>query len=39
MDKRFGMFIYWGPATLRAAGISWWRGKQVPVNDYDNLYK
>lgn len=39
MDMRFGMFIHWGPATLRAADISWWRGNQVPVNDYDNLYK
>lgn len=39
MDKRFGMFIHWGPVTLRGTEIGWSRGHQVPVNEYDNLYK
>lgn len=39
MNLRFGMFIHWGPVTLRGTEISWSRGDQVPVNDYDNLYK
>lgn len=39
MDLRFGMFIPWGPAALRGTEISLSRSRQVPVNDYDNLYK
>jgi alpha-L-fucosidase len=39
MDKRFGMFIHFGPVTLRGTEIGWSRYKQVPVEDYDNLYK
>lgn len=39
MSLRFGMFIHWGPVTLRGTEISWSRGNQVPVKDYDNLYK
>lgn len=39
MDLRFGMFIHWGPVTLRGTEIGWSRGHQVPVKDYDNLYK
>ena len=39
MDLRFGMFIHWGPVTLRGTEIGWSRGTQVPVKDYDNLYK
>jgi len=38
-DMRFGMFIHWGPVTLRGEEISWSRGKQIPVNEYDQLYK
>ncbi len=38
-DMRFGMFIHWGPITLRGAEIGWSRGVQVPADDYDNLYK
>lgn len=38
-DSRFGMFIHWGPVTLRGTEIGWSRGHQVPVDDYDNLYK
>ncbi|MCK0157162.1 alpha-L-fucosidase [Cellulophaga sp. F20128] len=38
-DMRFGMFIHWGPVALRGTEISWSRGKQVAIDDYDNLYK
>ena len=39
MDKRFGMFIHWGPVSLRGTEIGWSRSTQVPVKEYDNLYK
>ena len=39
MDLRFGMFVHWGPVTLRGTEIGWSRGNQVPVEEYDNLYK
>ena len=39
MDLRFGMFIHWGPVTLKGTEIGWSRGNQVPVEEYDNLYK
>ena len=38
-DHRFGMFIHWGPVALRGEEISWSRGKQIPKEEYDNLYK
>lgn len=38
-DARFGMFIHWGPVTLKGTEIGWSRGKQVPTEEYDNLYK
>src|SRR5262245_14776525 len=39
MDKRFGMFVHWGPVSLRGTEISWSRNKEVSQNDYDSLYK
>jgi len=39
MDQRFGMFIHWGPVTLRGTEIGWSRGVSVPTEEYDNLYK
>jgi len=36
---RFGMFIHWGPVSLKGTEIGWSRGKQVPVQEYDQLYK
>jgi alpha-L-fucosidase len=39
LDWRFGMFIHWGPVTLKGTEIGWSRGKQVPVEKYDSLYK
>jgi len=38
-DNRFGMFIHWGPVALRGTEISWSRGREVTIDDYDNLYK
>jgi len=37
--KRFGMFIHWGPVSLTGQEIGWSRGKETPVETYDNLYK
>ncbi len=38
-DMRFGMFIHWGPVSLKGEEISWSRGKQIPKEEYDGLYK
>jgi alpha-L-fucosidase len=38
-DARFGMFIHWGPVSLKGTEISWSRGKEIPVEEYDALYK
>jgi alpha-L-fucosidase len=39
MLQRFGMFIHWGPVTLRGTEIGWSRGTEVATEDYDSLYK
>lgn len=38
-DARFGMFIHWGPISLKGKEISWSRGGEIPTNVYDSLYK
>jgi alpha-L-fucosidase len=38
-EKRFGMFIHWGPISLKGTEIGWSRGKEVPIEEYDQLYK
>jgi len=38
-DMRFGMFIHWGPVSLTGHEIGWSRGKETPIEKYDNLYK
>jgi len=38
-DLRFGMFIHWGPVSLKGTEIGWSRGKEVPAEEYDQLYK
>jgi len=38
-DMRFGMFIHWGPVSLRGEEISWSRGREIPISEYDQLYK
>ncbi|SHM74837.1 alpha-L-fucosidase [Chitinophaga jiangningensis] len=39
MGDRFGMFIHWGPVSLRGTEIGWSRDREVSKEDYDNLYK
>ncbi|NLR57362.1 alpha-L-fucosidase [Chitinophaga polysaccharea] len=39
MSLRFGMFIHWGPVSLRGTEIGWSRHVQVPAADYDTLYR
>ena len=47
-ESRFGMFIHWGPVSLKEMEISWSRANSnpkcpnngpIPVAVYDNLYK
>ena len=37
-DMKFGMFVHWGPVSLKGTEIGWSRGREVPVDVYDNLY-
>ncbi len=38
-ESRFGLFIHWGPVSLEGTEIGWSRGKEVPIERYDNLYR
>jgi alpha-L-fucosidase len=38
-QARFGMFIHWGPVSLRGTEIGWSRGAQVPADEDDRLYQ
>jgi alpha-L-fucosidase len=38
-EARFGMFIHWGPVSLKGTEIGWSRGAEVPIAEYDQLYK
>ena len=38
-DLRFGMFIHWGPVSIKGTEIGWSRGAPIPIEEYDNLYK
>jgi alpha-L-fucosidase len=48
-DARFGLFVHWGPVSLKGTEIGWSRGgdrrgyrsrgTQIPVEVYDNLYR
>jgi alpha-L-fucosidase len=38
-DARFGMFLHWGPVSLKGTEIGWSRGKEVPAGEYDDLCK
>lgn len=38
-DMKFGMFVHWGPVSLKGTEIGWSRGREVPNEEYDNLYK
>jgi alpha-L-fucosidase len=39
MAMRFGMFIHWGPVTLKGTEIGWSRSHEVPAEVYDTLYR
>jgi alpha-L-fucosidase len=38
-DAKIGLSVHWGPVALRGTEIGWSRGDQVPVQEYDALYK
>jgi alpha-L-fucosidase len=38
-DLKFGLFVHWGPVSLRGTEIGWSRGREVPIAEYDNLYR
>ena len=38
-DMKFGLFIHWGPVSIKGTEIGWSRGAQVPIEEYDQLYK
>jgi alpha-L-fucosidase len=47
-EARFGLFIHWGPVSLKGTEIGWSRGGErrgrsgtgaIPVEEYDNLYR
>jgi len=49
-DAKFGLFIHWGPVSLKGTEIGWSRGGErrgrndkttgsIPVEVYDNLYR
>ncbi len=38
-DMKFGLFVHWGPVSLKGTEIGWSRGREVPTEEYDQLYK
>lgn len=38
-NMKFGMFVHWGPVSIKGTEIGWSRGREVPAEEYDNLYK
>jgi alpha-L-fucosidase len=38
-EARFGLFIHWGPVSLKGTEIGWSRGREVPIEEYDALYR
>jgi len=38
-EMRFGLFVHWGPVSLKGTEIGWSRGREVPRKEYDSLYK
>ena len=47
-EMKFGLFVHWGPVSLKGTEIGWSRGGErrgrtgtgsIPVEVYDNLYK
>lgn len=38
-NDRFGLFIHWGPSSVIGKEMSWSRGRDISVEEYDKLYK
>ncbi len=38
-DRRFGLFLHWGPVSLTGYELGWARGDKVPAAEYDELYR
>lgn len=38
-NMRFGLFIHWGPVSLKGTEIGWSRGREIPYEEYDELYR
>jgi alpha-L-fucosidase len=38
LDRRFGIFVHWGPVVLTGREIGWSRGRDIPVEEFDRLY-
>ena len=38
-EMRFGLFVHWGPVSLKGTEIGWSRGREVPTGEYDKLYQ
>ena len=36
-EMGFGMFIHWGLVSLKGTEIGWSRGREVPIEEYDQL--
>ncbi|NOX53429.1 MAG: alpha-L-fucosidase [Planctomycetes bacterium] len=37
-SMRFGLFVHWGPVSLKGTEIGWSRGREVPKEEFDRLY-
>ena len=38
-NMKFGMFVHWGPVSLKGTEIGWSRGNQISFEEYDKLYQ
>lgn len=38
-DMKFGLFLTWGPVSLKGTELGHSRGREIPIEEYDNLYK
>ncbi len=38
-NAKLGLFVHWGPVSLRGTEIGWSRGAGVPESEYDLLYR
>ncbi len=38
-ELRFGLFVHWGPVSLHGTEIGWSRGREIPFEEYDQLYR